>query len=89
MMPFIFAPFGLIGGLIGLLILVCIIGAIIRAIVFAAHGGRYHHYRHHGHWDNDSGQDDATAGARKILDERYAKGEIDDEEYKKKKENLK
>ena len=30
----------------------------------------------------------ACADARTILDERYAKGEIDDEEYKRKKENL-
>lgn len=33
-------------------------------------------------------QSDASAAARTILDERYAKGEIDDEEYRRKKEIL-
>jgi putative membrane protein len=31
---------------------------------------------------------DSSAAARTILDERYAKGEIDDEEYRRKKEML-
>jgi Predicted membrane protein len=90
MMPF-FMPFGWIWGIFGFLIVIMIIGFIIRAIVFAAHGGswrRYHMHRHHRRWEDWMEQDD-SAEARKILDERYAKGEIDDEEYKRKKENLK
>lgn len=73
--------------LIGLLVCVAIVCAIVRTIVHAVRGDRYHH--HHHHCDDWKGQDDPSREARRILDERYAKGEISDEEYKQKKENLK
>jgi uncharacterized membrane protein len=73
--------------LIGLLICVAIISAIVRTIVHAVRGDRYHH--HHHHWDDWMDMSDSSREARRILDARYAKGEINEEEYKRMKENLK
>lgn len=39
--------------------------------------GRWHHRGYH-HWDSDEGKT-----AEDILDERFAKGEINEEEYEK------
>jgi len=78
--------FGWGGSIVGLLITIILICVFVRIIIRIVRGDRYHHHRHCGGFAE---QDDPSAAARKILDERYAKGEIDDEEYKRKKENLK
>ncbi|MEI6101324.1 MAG: SHOCT domain-containing protein [Eubacteriales bacterium] len=82
-------PWTWIWWLIGVLISVAIICAIVRVIIRAVRGESWHHHHHHHNWDYWVGQDDPSREARRILDERYAKGEINDEEYKRKKENMK
>lgn len=75
-------------GIFGVLISILVIVIVVRVIVRAARGDwRYHH--HHRHWDYWMGQDDTSREARRILDERYARGEITEEEYKRMRENLK
>jgi uncharacterized membrane protein len=79
-------------GILGILLAIMIILFIVRVIVRIARNEPWHH--HHRDWRGcDTWEDwnggDTRSTARKILDERYAKGEIDDEEYKRKKENLK
>jgi putative membrane protein len=83
-------PWGWFSAILSLLITVIIISVFVRIILRIVRGDRYycHHNHHHGHWDDFAGQDDQS-GAKKILDERYAKGEISEEEYKKMRENLK
>ena len=86
-----FDPWGWGWSIVGLLISIMIICLVVRIIIRIVHGDRYycHHHHHHGHWDDFTGQDEQSSGARKILDERYAKGEISEEEYKKMRDNLK
>ncbi|MEI6101323.1 MAG: SHOCT domain-containing protein [Eubacteriales bacterium] len=72
-------------GIIGTLLSVLVMVIVIRMIIRAAHGD----YRSHRERRMDyAAQTDASYEARRILDERYAKGEIGDEEYRQKKENL-
>lgn len=61
----------------------CVLLIVVAVYVFVrlAHGD---HFRFE-HKNTESVQENA---ALKILDERYAKGEISDEEYKAKKANL-
>lgn len=75
--------------IIGVLISILIICIFVRIIIRIVRGDHCHYRNHHRRWDCFGGQDDPSAEARKILDERYAKGEIDDEEYKRRRDNLK
>jgi len=79
-------PWGWGWSIVGLLVSIMIICVFVRIILRIVRGEHCHHHRH---WDNFTGKEDPSAAARRILDERYAKGEIDDEEYKRKRENLK
>jgi putative membrane protein len=78
-------------GILGILFSILIVFIIIRIIFRIVHNEPWHRHHHHDWrgWDFWQGEEDSRSSARKILDERYAKGEIDDEEYKRKKENLK
>ena len=69
------------GGVIMAIICGLIIAAIIIIIIRAA---RHRHYR----MENKTDAMAPENSALKILNERYAKGEISDEEYKAKKTNL-
>lgn len=69
---------GWIGMIIGVIIFVA---AIVVLIVILLRPKRMDHYG-----DNSRGNQD---NSMRILDERFAKGEIDEEEYKKRKEILK
>ncbi len=72
------------GWVINLLVGVIIIVIMIRIVFRIVHGSRYRRRECcRAPWE-PSGNN-----AFRILDERYAKGEIDDEEYRRKKENLK
>jgi Predicted membrane protein len=73
-------------GIFGTLISILVICIIVRVIIRAVRGGGWYHHRH---WDYWMGPDGSSREARLILDERYAKGEISEEEYKRMKENLK
>jgi putative membrane protein len=77
-------PWGWAWSIVGLLITIIMISIFVRIIIRIVRGDHHHHH----HWDGVE-QEDPSASARKILDERYARGEIDDEEYKRKRENLK
>lgn len=66
-------------GFIGFILLIAIVGLIVFAIVKAAdNSGRSRH----------SNSYDETRKAIDILNQRLANGEIDEEEYKRKKELL-
>lgn len=71
-------PNGWIGMIIGLIIFVA---AIIVLIVILLRPKHTDQYRDHSRESQDN--------SIRILDERFAKGEIDEEEYKKRKEILK
>ncbi len=86
--PFM-ASWGLGWGVFGILISILVIVIIVRVIVRVARGESWHYHRHHRHWDEWTDRDEPGREARRILDERYARGEINDEEYKRMKENLK
>ena len=85
---FPFDPWGWGWSIVGLLITVIIISVFVRIIIRIVRGDHYHYHHHHRHCDGFAEQDE-SCGARKILDERYAKGEISEEEYKRMRENLK
>jgi putative membrane protein len=74
----------LIAAVIGLILLALAVLAVIVLVRLLRHTGR------HGHWQAEqpkpAGEDNSSF---KILDERFAKGEIDEEEYTRKKELLK
>jgi len=80
-------PWGWFSALIGLLITIIIFSVIVRIIVRIVRGD-YCCHRHHHHWDDPARREDTYSAARKILDERYAKGEISEEEYKRMRDNL-
>jgi len=81
-------PWGWFSAMIGLLITVILISVFVRIIIRIVRGDSYHYHHHHRHCDDFAGQDGTYSDARRILDERYAKGEISEEEYKRMRENL-
>ncbi|MFC6787222.1 SHOCT domain-containing protein [Halobaculum halobium] len=54
------------GGLLGLLVMLAVLGAIVYGAVTLA---------------TRAGSDERDADARNVLDRRYARGELDEEEY--------
>jgi putative membrane protein len=78
---FIFWPFH---GLFTLLIVLLIVGAIFRR--------RYYYYGYHPYWWHSSTTPPPPANSRKealdILEGRYARGEIQRDEYLQKKQDL-
>lgn len=79
----------LAGGFIGLIVAVVITVLAVLAIIALI---RYINTpgRHHGHGSPTPANTTSNEnGALKILDERFAKGEIDEEEFTRKKEMLK
>ena len=63
--------------------MVIILVALLIVLIIGA--ANHHHHR----MENTSHAGEQESSALKILNERYAKGEISDEEYKAKKANLK
>jgi putative membrane protein len=78
---FIFWPFH---GLLTLLIVVLIVSAIFRR--------RYYYYGYHPYWWHSSTNPPPPANGRKealdVLESRYARGEIQRDEYLQKKQDL-
>ena len=74
----------------GFILFLLLLYFIFRTPMYARQSGDWHSmwhdrgpmHMHDGKWDAESNK------AREILDERYVKGEIGDEEYKAKKANL-
>ena len=80
--PFAFRMFGPFHGLFSLLILVVIFSAIF--------GRRRYYYGYHPYWWNHPANrpPSSQAEARAILEQRYAKGEIQRDEYLQKRQDL-
>ena len=80
-------PFGGGHGVIGILVMLFFLALVVFAVLIAIRM-----LRHKGHFAPPhfhEGQVDPSArNALQILNERYAKGEIDDEEYKRRKTEL-
>ena len=76
---FLFWPFFFWGPFHGLVSLIVIVA--IFALIF---GRRRYYYGYPYYWHGDTSRSDA----RRILEERYAKGEIQRDEYLQKKQDL-
>lgn len=73
--------FGMMGfGFVGFILLIALVGLVVYAIVKAADNSGRQRY---------SSSYDDTRKAMDILNQRLANGEIDEEEYKRKKDLLK
>lgn len=84
--PFMFGRAGMmIGGLVMFLITLAVIAAIVVAIVLLVRHGKRHNSSNYTYNNPKASVYHALA----ILDERYAKGELTDEEYEQKKAALK
>ena len=87
----LFPWLGPLGGLLSVLLVAALLGAVVYAAIALARRGR----NGDAGTDGDRGRtDDGEAGARgrddalAVLDRRYARGEIDDEEYEARRERL-
>ena len=79
--PFAFWMFGPFHGLFSLLILIVIFSAIF--------GRRRYYYGYHPWWWNHpANRPPSPSEARAILEQRYAKGEIQRDEYLQKRQDL-
>ena len=74
---FFWGPFHGLGSLI---LLIVVVGLIF--------GRRRYYYGYYHPWWWNGSDPNSRAGARRILEERYAKGEIQREEYLQKKQDL-
>ena len=70
---------GLLISVLVWVIIVCVIVAVIRRIIW----GSRHGHRRWRHWEGMNG-----ASGLDVLNERYAKGEINKEEYEQKKKDI-
>jgi putative membrane protein len=72
------------GGLLMVLFTLIFFGAVALIIVTVLHQHDHHGQNHHGHDRHGHHHPSAThrPDALKILDERFARGQIDEEEYK-------
>lgn len=77
--------FMVVGGLILLIIIILIIFALIRVFT---HSGNSGNSGYTGYSKPSDSQQDPANRALAILAERYAKGEISDEEYRQKKAEI-
>ena len=68
------------GGLLMLLFTLLFLGGLLLIAVTAISQHHQHEYDYHAHDDRPTG---GRTVALKILDERFARGEIDEEEYKR------
>lgn len=74
----------LIAAIIGFILLALAVLAIIALVRIIRHAGR------HGHWQAEQPKPaNEENSSLRILDERFAKGDINEEEYTRKKELLK
>jgi putative membrane protein len=78
-----FLGLGLFGGIIMIIFWVIIIWAILSLIRMLVGGGTRDRWHEH-HWKMNGREDEAM----RILRERYAKGEIDKEEFERRKADL-
>lgn len=88
MMRYGWGGVGLFGGwlasaIMGLLMVALFVALIVAVVRLARHGGGHGYYARH---DGPAGTAGEQNGALKILDERFAKGDINEEEYTRKKE---
>jgi putative membrane protein len=74
------------GGLIGLLVFLVFIAVVAYVIMTLA--SQRHHHQVHPH-QAGSGMTEPTSEALKILNERFARGEIDAQEYTERRDLLK
>ena len=82
----ILEPWGWASAIISILVTVILVSIFVRIILRIVRGDRCHFRgRRYGYCGADENQ---ASPARTILDERYAKGEISEEEYRRMKENL-
>ena len=77
---------GLFGILISILIWIFVIWLIIAIVRRIIGGPGWHHSRHD--WREWRRQMRSSSSALDILDERYAKGDINKEEYEQKKKDI-
>ena len=68
------------GGLLMLLFTLLFLGGLLLIAMTVIHQHHQHEHTHHAHHDQPAG---GRSAALKILDERFARGEIDEEEYKR------
>ncbi len=80
----ILEPWGWVSAIVSIVVSVILISVFVRIILRIVRGERWHD-RRYGYCGANEPQ---TSAARTILDERYAKGEISEEEYRRMRDNL-